>query len=246
MRANQSSTQTEPAIERKITSSTTIVLRGTDAVAGTPLFAINWFNTRWAGLYHFYNFLAASSLFRIGGKVFFKGRVIEMLRGDPSLARDHLLIVNYPSADAFLNLVAGRYFQIISVFRMLAVRDFSFVFHRRVNGPSILKEERQIFDESKAYAILLFRSSSPLTECLQALEPVLSEQSIHFSSERSVTMTIEGKNGKSQEMPYVTEKVLLFVADDISTLKQMLTLDQFTQAIAGFHDVFLATIRRTM
>lgn len=246
MQANPSVTQTEHVVERQINGSTKVMLRGADAVAGTPLFAINWFNTRWAGLYHFYNYLAASSLFRIGGRVFFKGRITETLRGDRSLGRKHLLIVNYPSAQAFLDLVAGRYFQVISVLRMLAVRDFSFVFHRRINGPLLIEQQRQQFDTNQAYAILHFRSSHPLTECVHRVESVVDAQSIHFVSERAVTVAIEGKNGTCQELPYVTEKTILIVADHNADLMKMITQDQFTEATAEFHDVYLATLRRTM
>ncbi|MDA2910832.1 hypothetical protein MYX04_07875 [Nitrospiraceae bacterium AH_259_D15_M11_P09] len=70
---------------RQITRGTKIVFEAVhdkDALTN-PLFAINWFNTRSLWLYNIYNKLASRSLFRVGGKVLFKGRVTETLLGLP-------------------------------------------------------------------------------------------------------------------------------------------------------------------
>ena len=60
-------------IGRKITGSITAEIHGELNEIESPLFAINWFDTRIAIVYHLYNLLAASRVFKIGGKVLFRG-----------------------------------------------------------------------------------------------------------------------------------------------------------------------------
>ena len=77
-----------------------------EAIEG-PLFAINWFDTRIAPIYHLYNSLAASRVNKINGKVLFKGKVGKIISGNPAWARKFLLIVNYPSGHQFLKVGFG-------------------------------------------------------------------------------------------------------------------------------------------
>ena len=91
-----------------------------------PVFAVNWFNVRSLMLYQIYNLLAAKLLRTVGGEPMFKGRLVRRIHGSEDLERSTLLIVRYPSIQSFLRLMGNRYFNVIGILRMLAVRDFSF------------------------------------------------------------------------------------------------------------------------
>ena len=112
----------KPLFSKQLTKKISVSLEGENVQAGSPLFAINWFDTRVAALYHFYNTMAASRVFRIGGKVFMKAKVGKQLVGDSEMKRQFLLIVNYPSPEAFLTLVGDPVFQVISLLRTTAVK----------------------------------------------------------------------------------------------------------------------------
>ena len=96
-----------------------------------PVYAINWFNTRSALVYDFYNFLAVRSVRKIGGKPFIKCKIDRSLTGDETLRRDVLLIVKYPSLKSFRSMMENTYFQIVSMLRNAAVSNFTFGFTKR-------------------------------------------------------------------------------------------------------------------
>ena len=144
-------------IERKITGSITAEIHGELSEIESPLFAINWFDTKIAIIYHLYNLLAAPRVFKIGGKALFKGKVQEAISGSTDLARDYLLIVNYPSGHRFLELLGDKLFQVMSVLRMAAVKRFSFVLHHRHGEPQLLPEGKSVIDPSDHYAVLQVR-----------------------------------------------------------------------------------------
>lgn len=106
----------------------------------TNIWAINWFNTNKKWLYNLYTFLAIPMAMKIGVKLIYKGSFVEKLEGKDDLGRKMLLIVEYPSVDDFFSLVHTKYFQIISLLRMKAVKRFNFGFSkRRTSKVSLIK-----------------------------------------------------------------------------------------------------------
>ena len=200
-------------IERQITAGTRIVLEPLDgSIRETqPLFAINWFNTRARWLYNLYNRIAAGSVFRIGAKVFFKGRLVRTLMGPSKAARSTLLIVNYPSGERFLDLLSGRFFQITSVLRMLAVRDFSFVLNARADGPALMGQQTQSFDPARAWAVHMFSSSRDMNEEVATLRAVTEKSGIvlHFASRPAVVVNKDDGQGRREPMNYITDRVVI-------------------------------------
>ena len=141
-------------VERNITRKTRIRISGEEEVIQNPLFAINWFDTRVALVYHFYNLIAAPRVFKVGGKALFKGEYQETIYGNPDMKRKFLLIVNYPSANRFLDLVSDKVFQVFSVFRIAAVKSFSFVLHQRHDGEQLLTDRLPNANKKDAYAVV--------------------------------------------------------------------------------------------
>lgn len=95
------------------------------------VYAINWFNTRSALVYDFYNWLAVRSVRKIGGEPFIKCKLDRTLLDDDVLRRDVLLIVKYPSLKNFRRMLESTVFQLVSLLRTAAVSDFTFGFTKR-------------------------------------------------------------------------------------------------------------------
>jgi hypothetical protein len=227
-------------IERQITLGTKIVLDPVNATVdlASPFFAINWFNTRAMWLYSLYNIIAARSVFHVGAGVFFKGRTTATLVGSPDFARQVLLIVNYPSGERFLDLLSGRFFQITSLLRMAAVRDFSFVLNTRADGPGLMQQRRHQFDASQAWAVHNYSSSCDIDEEVAFLKNVTAQSGIdlHFASQRGAVVNTEDSEGHRAAMPSITDRIIILKAGN---------LNQLTTAIRGPYADFTETVQNS-
>ena len=239
------------SIDRPIIGSVRVVLEGEQTALEEPLFAINWFDTRVAPIYHLYNYLAASRAFRIGAKVFFKGETGEPFAGDSDLGRRYLLIVNYPSGERFLDLMADRVFQIIGLLRTLAVRRFSFVLHRRIGGEQLLGARTQSWEKATRYAVLHFHQGEG-ADATRAPRERLQEIAqrhrvgVHFSSRRAVTLSVAKGDSPPEPTPYVTENILLFEPGDAGRIAEFFADPGFVDLSASWQGFFAAPIRRRM
>ena len=236
-------------MRRQITSKTAIVLEplGAPQALDQPLYAINWFNTRLAWLYTLYNYLAAVPLIRAGARVFLKAQLREILQGEKADGCDLLLIVNYPSGEKFLDLLGNGFFQIISLLRIAAVKDFSFVLHKRLDGiePLISIARR---DKGEAYAIHHFSSSAPLKKELSTITALGADQnvSLRYASEKAATVATENSQGQRQVMPFVTHKLVLYEAGSCHELKTFLTGQSYRRFRSGLDSSFIGTLDRIM
>lgn len=236
------------SIERQVTKGTKLVVQGSKQALHNPLFAINWFDTRVSWIYHLYNHLSASRLYKIGGKVFFKGKVTRMIAGDASLARRYLLIVNYPSAEHFLDLAADRLFQLFSVLRIIAVKNFSFVMHQRIEGRQLMSDQRQPWAASNAYALLHFVTNEPIADVVSTLREIASDDSIHvhFASQQAATLAVQTGSDPIQNMPFVTQNVVILEASHASELAELVDGKKFRQLTSSFQNFYAGTVTRLL
>jgi hypothetical protein len=229
--------------QRQITGSTKLILEGDSSALAGPLFAINWFDTSAAWVYHLYNFLASSRLAKAGGRAYFKAYVTDRLLGDESLGRAHLLIVRYPSAEHFLSLVSDKVFQLFSVLRMVSVRNFSFVMHQRRQGPDAIQTP---LDD--AYAVLHFHWDSRLNPILDGVKQVAEshEVSVCFASHRAVTIASQNNENDPQLMPFETHTVMLFCASDAQGIRSLFCSTSLQQLLPSTRHCFGAMLHRTV
>lgn len=225
-------------MERRITSGTKIILQSVhDADVRNPLFAINWFNTRSLWLYNFYNWIASRSLFNVGGRVLFKGRVVETLLGSQEDSREVLLIVNYPSGERFLDLLASRFFQVTSLLRMAAVRDFSFVLNQRADGPALLEHRNQAFDTSSAWAVHLYSSDRDVHEEIQLLRTSTTNSGVtlHFASLPAAIVCSEDKDENRSPFDHVTDRVVILEAENQDRIRKAMSRSyhEFATGVSG-------------
>ncbi len=213
-----------------------------------PLFAINWFDTRSRLIYDLYNALASRSLFKVGGKVLFKGRVIETLSGRALDARQILLIVNYPSGERFLDLLSGTFFQIVSALRILAVRRFSFGLNERIDGPQLLGSATTPFARGPAWAIHHYASDQDIRENLEALREFASSSGLElwFVSQKIGTVTSETGAGSRQPMDSVTDKVVLFKAATAQQLRDGLLSPRGQQLVNTQPNSYVGLLDRVL
>ena len=229
--------------ERQITSKLKLILRGDSQRLASPLYAINWFDTRPAWIYHLYNFLAMGRLKRAGGKAFFKGRVVRRLSGDESLARQHLLIVNYPSADHFLNLVSDKLFQVISLLRMLSVRRFSFVMHERIDSATNAVEPSE---PSTFHAVLHFHSNTPESVVRQVETAATAASArVVFSGHEAVRVHSESGDSKNA-MDYVTPNTMVFAAASENDLESCFQSAEMQDALKHADQHYAGLVKRSV
>ncbi len=223
-------------VKRRITSGTNLILRGKQELLAGPLFAINWFDAKPAWVYHFYNFLAGSRLTKAGGRAIFKARVAKSLSGDESLARQFLLIVNYPGAETFLNLASDKFFLLISVFRMISVRRFSFVMHQRVDDQTNTKD-------LAFYAVIHF-SASESSAAIDALKTSAAEHGVQvdFTGQRAVTAATQDKDGE-KTMPYVTDNTVLLMAESDAQLQEYVADPDFKRFVSYTDNHYAGLLR---
>jgi len=241
-------------IERKITGSMTAEIQGDLSEIEAPLFAINWFDTRIALVYHFYNLVAASRVYKIGGKALFKGKCQQKISGNTDLARDYLLVVNYPSGHRFLDLLADKLFQLMSVLRIAAVNRFSFVLHQRQGEPQLLPEDKTTFDPNDHYAVLQVRipqeeNAAAKDFDFSGLEQLAGrhEAEVFFASRvAGQVVIVKDKQNESDRLPFVTDVTVLLKSSDPKNNSNVLASGEVKSLLPAGADFFAAHIKRTM
>ena len=245
-------------IERNVTRKMRIRIRGEEAALQNPLFAINWFDTRAAPIYHLYNFLAGPRAFKVGAKALFKGKHVDTIYGNPELKRNFLLIVNYPSANNFLDLASDKIFQILSVLRIGAVKDFSFVLHKRHQGEQLLTDRLPKGDKQGSYAVVQLSESSGAASGadLAAEVGALAKQhnvEMFFAGSAAGRLSTVGQDDKETALLAITERTFVFSATSDAILKDFIVSQEF-QSLIGIGEsstlesapVFAATLKRLM
>ena len=246
-------------VERNVTRKMRIRIRGEETALQNPLFAINWFDTRAAPIYHLYNLLAGPRAFKVNAKALFKGKLKETVYGNPDLKRDYLLIVNYPSANNFLDLVSDKIFQIFSVLRIGAVKNFSFIFHQRHLGEQLLTDKISKGDKTGSYAVVQLSESPEATSGADLASAVgsLAEQhqvELFFAGSAAGRVSTVGQDDQETALPAITERTFVFSGNSDAVLSDFLVSSDF-KSLVGIGDqssslelghVFAATFKRLM
>jgi hypothetical protein len=159
-----------------------------------------------------------------------------------------LLIVNYPSANRFLDLMKDKFFILVSVLRELAVKDFSFGFTERLDSREPLTEKLSDFDKSKAYAMHHFRSDKPLSDFLPRLNEIASANgvNVHYAGQISSRLFSLNKYGKETPVPCLMDGILLYEADQNDSMKAMIASKEYQQEIKKLDSSYIASLKRTV
>lgn len=244
---NEKAPATNPAdvetLRVKINDKTSVYIKSADkdVPLASPVYAVNWFNTRRLWLYNTYNMAAVGTVTKVGGKAIFKGSVIDVLLGDDAERRDMLLIVNYPSANQFMRMLESTWFKLVSILRLLSVEEFTFGFTRRTDAATVSADN----DKSKAYAIHHYRAAEDLTARLEALvqqEPV----EVYFAGRTSSLLYSGDSQQATQQVPCLMHGLLILRAADSEQIARLVHSDAYQAVVAQTESSFVATLDRIL
>ena len=189
-----------------------------------PIWAINWFNLKNAKLYDFYNVLAFPHLRKAKGRVHFKGYIQEKAKGHEKFDRDMLLIVKYPSADAFLRMVSNKLFLLKSVVRIKSVSRFIFGFTKRIGENPTPPSKAARYVGKNQYMAHLFQSEASMTEELSILTPLFTQYDIvlYFQGVKAATISRKDHQGQEQTQPFFVDGLLLLEAPSAAAFDRLM------------------------
>ena len=204
-------------ISAKVTGSTSVLIKtvGEGHSLNEELIAVNWFDTRTEWLYHLYNSLASRSVKKIGGLPLFKAKVAKDI-SDDKFRRDIILIVQYPSGNAFKNLIESNYFKIVSLLRVKAVNRFTFSFTKAVINPKF--EKKYAF-----YAIHNYSSRMAKEVILDNIKEVEQGNiSVLYNGYTFAHLSKVIKGQSPEDIEYIVDNVIVYGGDNEEQLTQFL------------------------
>jgi len=228
-------------IKCDITNATKAFIRGKSELVNLqePLYAINWFSTKAEWLYHFYNFLAYKSVLKIGGKAFFKGKIERTILDENNISREFILIVKYPNGNGFKQLMETTYFKLVSIFRMLAVKEFSFGFtHKQLASKSSL-------DDELAYVVHHIKTSEIDSFLFSKFEDVLEEEiKITYAGKIVANLVTKTENKKEECVPNLIDGLVIFECKEEANILKMIASDEYQSLIKTLDSSYIGTLKR--
>lgn len=211
-----------------------------DVSLDEPIVAINWFNTRSLTLYNIYNLLASRSVFKVGGQVVIKGKVLQVLAGDPKDQRDLILIVRYPSGPRFLSMVQSSHFKVVSLLRTAAVARFTFGFTQ----PTAHTPPAPDPAKDKAYLIHHYRGPN-IGDALVQLASEL-DVGVVYAGQTVAHLATRKPNTADATLPSLLDGIAIFQAESTARLKDFTTSDGFQNVTQSNQTSYSATFRRLL
>ena len=213
------------------------------------VYALNWFNSSWLWLYNFYNFLAMRSVLKVDGLPFFKARVNQVLHGDEQLHRSVLLIVRYPNITHFKTMLQSRYFQLVSIVRMIAVKKFTFSLSTRtdVQSETTVDLVKRV-EESGFYAIHHYQVAEGVAKIAKQVEQLFAggENSVRmvFSSQVSARLYSQQNDDPAVAVETIMDGCLLLQASSEGDIQKLISSEEYQSIIKSTKESYVATLNR--
>ncbi len=231
--------------ERQVTKTITLSIRShRDIDLNSSLWAVNWFNPKSTTLYKLYTLLAGPLVLKVGGGLCFKGSFEELLYGPKELKRNMLLVVKYPSATKFLELASYKYFQVLSLLRTKAVRNFVFGFTKRSVAPQ--KKIKRLPKGSSSLVLLMTKEVSDKKEWMDTLARRAHELGIGilFAGDKAASLTRIESGKKEKTIPFFIEIVVILESDNRDKMRHFIDDPCFDTLKA--EDSFLAVLMKKL
>lgn len=178
--------------------------------------AINWFDLKTPWMYQLYGLIASIFVRKVRGRLYFKGNLVKKIEGPEDRQRENLLIVCYPGARTFLDLVDFKIFQMVSVLRLAAVRKFCFGFTENILEKSESKGASDTrFSKQQLYLVHHFQGDKNwLRENRQDLFNSARQHNmnVYFCGLTNAHIARE-KSGQQQSSEFFIDGILLFAAN---------------------------------
>ncbi len=249
---NTTASQNKQELAARISSSLQVKIIASDEQVSLsePAYALNWFNVRYSWLYDFYNFVGTRSVRQVNGIPIFKATVGRTLHGDPSDYRDRVLIVRYPDAGHFKTMLENRYFQVVSLLRLVAVQAFTFALSQRTDLSDSIKRPIDNADTlnistSEAYAIHHFRAeqNSTISDMVQ-LTAKKHGVKLGFSSQVSAHLYSQNKGKEPEVTPSLMTHCLILQADSATSIEEFIATKDYQDLIQATQSSFIALLKR--
>lgn len=236
-------------LTKKITDKVeaSVVAAKSGADLEQPIWAINWFDLKSSWMYNLYTKLSIGDVRFAGGEPLFKATRIAHLRGNEGLGRMVLVIVKYPSGTAFLDLLSSAMFQIKSVLRRKAVRNFTFGFEEAMDD--CLKPQR---GEEEASRKLLYLVHHFEGENGQAIIDVLRKNAVghdiffQFHGKRKALLGMSRGDRKMKTLPFITDNTLIWAAFENSQLEEFVETELYQKLLAVTANNYLGVFKREL
>lgn len=189
-----------------------------------PLWTINWFNLKKAKLYNFYNILAFPHVKKAGARVHFKGYIKDKISGHSEFDREMLLIVMYPSAEAFLKMISSKLFLLKSIIRIKSVSRFIFGFTTRIGETPEPPQKPARYVGKNHYLVHHFQSKTMDEEGLKSLTPLFRQYNItnYFQGLKAASLSHTDNSGNEQIQPFFIDGTILIESSNRDSFDQLL------------------------
>ncbi len=226
-------TQKTIQLTKKI--SVKIMATGPNVNLDEELYAVNWFDLKRPRLYEFYNQLAYPHVKMVEGKVYFKGEVIEKIKGPDENDRQMLLIVNYPSANHFLKMVSNKMFILKSVFRIKAVDFFTFGFTKRMGGGPKSSNSPTPYEGDHSYLLHTYQTKSSPSKFLYEVEELIAQcgLKVHYMGFKAAIIGRSSNEQKLRTQPFLMDGLSLIETDNKDQFDQLLEHADFLKLTAN-------------
>lgn len=210
------------SLSKKTSVAITGVNKQTDL--DSPIWAINWFNLKRPKLYTLYNILVFPHLKKVGGQAHFKGYIKEKLGEDSDFDRQMLLIVNYPTAGAFLQMVSNKLFLLKSLLRLKSVSRFIFGFAKRIGDQPSPPNKAARYVGKNFYLAHVFKGDKVSEEDLQLLKPLFSQYNLvnYFSGLKTATLSRVDEGNEEQEQPFFIDGLFVLEGSERASFEMLL------------------------
>ena len=228
-------------IKCEVTKSINVFIKAknTNANLNEPLYAVNWFSTKIAWVYHLYNLLADRSLTKVGGSPFFKGKIIKTILDQDNTKRDFILIIRYPSGNAFKALMENTYFKMVSLLRMAAVKDFSFGFTSKQLG------NESSLSDNLSYVVHHFKTTNETI--YSSFNEVLTDDiSIKYAGEMVAELYSKPVDKEIKEVPNIMDGVVIYESKSEAPILNMIEGKQYQEIIKGLDSSYIGTVKRIL
>ena len=212
-----------------------------------PVWAINWFNVKSKWLYDLYNYMAVSHVISVSGIPFFKGRLIRRIEGFEMDERELLLIVNYPSPSAFLTMIKSKLFQLKSLVRISAVKDFTFGFMRRQDDGGISQSKGSKYERNLIYMVHHFKHNNTEVNAIKIKEQAtLFDIFTHFVGTKSHIVGRRKKSDRLKTAPFIMDGLIVLGAFEESQFQEFLNSPFYQEFIREKKSNYLGLFTREL
>lgn len=236
---------TDKIATQNITSKLNVSVISTtaDTQLDQPLWAINWFDLKRGWLYELYNWVVFNHVKKIGAYPIFKGQLSSVLVHNERLKREMLLIVKYPRAQAFLEMIAAKLFQLKSLLRTSSVKHFQFGFTQKINTEDHKPTGLQYKGKLK-YLVHVCEGGNQMD--IQSLLTFAAKKEVfpYFIGAKSAILGLQKSEKKLKTLDFMLSHVLVFSGFDTESLERFVHTDYYQQFMQSSKNNFIGMYER--